>query len=119
MVAPTRIAAGIPAKVHDAAALGVPVVTTDLIAAQLGWTPGVDVLASSDPAVFAKLCVELHGDRERWESLRRSALARVRAECSPERFTRTVREILAAVPASRAPHAAASAEVAASPAPAG
>jgi GT2 family glycosyltransferase len=119
MVAPTRIAAGIPAKVHDAAALGVPVVTTDLIAAQLGWTPGVDVLASSDPAVFAKLCVELHGDRERWESLRRSALARVRAECSPERFTRTVREILAAVPASRAPHAAASAGVAASPAPAG
>jgi glycosyltransferase involved in cell wall biosynthesis len=119
MVAPTRIAAGIPTKVHDAAALGVPVVTTALIASQLGWTPGVDVLASSDPAVFAKLCIELHGERDLWESLRRSALERVSAECSPERFTRTVREILAAVPAPRATPSAASADVAASPAPAG
>jgi O-antigen biosynthesis protein len=101
MVAPTRIAAGIPHKVHEAAALGVPVVTTDLIGSQLGWTPGRDVLASSDPAEFAKLCVQLHEDATMWERLRESALERVRAECSPEAFGATVREILAAVPGLR------------------
>jgi GT2 family glycosyltransferase len=118
MVAPTRIAAGIPTKVHDAAALGVPVVTTDLIASQLGWTPGVDVLASSDPAAFAKLCVELHSDRELWARVRSAALERVSAECSPERFSRTMREILAAVAAREARHAGGPAPVAAAPAPA-
>jgi O-antigen biosynthesis protein len=118
MVAPTRIAAGIPTKVHDAAALGVPVVTTDLIASQLGWTPGVDVLASSDPAAFAKLCVELHSDRELWARVRSAALERVSAECSPERFSRTMREILAAVAARDARHTGGAAPAAATPAPA-
>jgi GT2 family glycosyltransferase len=118
MVAPTRIAAGIPFKVHDAAALGVPVVTTDIIAAQLGWTPGEDVLASSDPAVFAKLCVELAGNRELWERLRRSALARVTAECSPEAFRSTLREILAAAPDAGAMRVASGHATAAAPAPA-
>ena len=102
MVAPTRIAAGIPHKVHEAAAHGVPVVTTDLIASLLGWTPGRDVLASADPAEFAKLCVQLHEDAALWERLRESALGRVRTECSPEAFRATVRDILAAVPAMRA-----------------
>jgi O-antigen biosynthesis protein len=102
MVAPTRIAAGIPHKVHEAAGLGVPVVTTDLIAQLLGWTPGRDVLASSDPAQFARLCAELHDDRALWERVRGAALERVRIDCSPEAFRRTVREILAAVPEIRA-----------------
>lgn len=101
MVAPTRIAAGIPHKVHHAAALGVPVVTTDIIAAQTGWRPGHDLLASSDPARFAELCAQLHADGGLWERVRRSALERVRSECSPEAFRTTVREILATVPVSR------------------
>src|SRR6185436_9003382 len=37
-IAPTRYAAGISHKVHEAAAHGLPVITTSLIAAQLGWT---------------------------------------------------------------------------------
>ena len=98
MVAPTRIAAGIPHKVHHAAALGVPVVTTDIIAAQTGWRPGHDLLASSEPARFAELCVELHGNSRLWECVRRGALERVRSECSPEAFRATVRDILATVP---------------------
>jgi GT2 family glycosyltransferase len=114
MVAPTRIAAGIPHKVHEAAALGVPVVTTDIIAAQLGWTAGVDVLASSDPAGFAKLCIELHDDPGLWARVRRSALERVSAECAPESYTRTVREILASIPPCAARRSAGGASVPAS-----
>jgi GT2 family glycosyltransferase len=101
MVAPTRIASGIPHKVHDAAALGVPVVTTDLIARQLGWTPGTDLLASGEAAAFAAHCAELHENEALWLRVRRSALERVAADCSPQRFGATVREIVAAVPALR------------------
>lgn len=36
-VAPTRFSAGIPLKVCEAAAAGIPVVATDLVFAQLGW----------------------------------------------------------------------------------
>jgi GT2 family glycosyltransferase len=98
VVAPTRIAAGIPHKVHTVAALGVPVVTTDIIAALLGWKPGEDLLASSDPAEFARLCAQLHDDAALWNRVRQAALDRVATDCSPAAFRATVREILAAVP---------------------
>jgi hypothetical protein len=102
MVAPTRIAAGIPHKVHDVAALGVPVVTTDIIAKLLGWTPGEELLATSDPNEFARLCVRLHDDPDLWNRLRQAALSRVATECSPVAFRATIREVLAAVPSLRA-----------------
>src|SRR5262249_4608399 len=37
-VAPTRYAAGIPHKAHEAAARGIPIVATPLLASQLGWS---------------------------------------------------------------------------------
>src|SRR5262249_14438914 len=49
-IAPTRYAAGIPHKVHEAAARGVPVVATPLIASQLGWTDGDCLLVAADAA---------------------------------------------------------------------
>src|SRR5690606_34609257 len=42
VVVPTRYAAGIPHKAHHVASLGVPMVATDLIVEQLGWTGGED-----------------------------------------------------------------------------
>jgi hypothetical protein len=117
MIAPTRIAAGIPHKVHDAAALGVPVVATDIIASLLGWTPGSDLLASSDPAEFARLCVQLHDDPVLWNRLRSAALERVTEDCAPAAFRRTVREILAAVPSLRARGAARQSPMVSDPAP--
>jgi GT2 family glycosyltransferase len=99
MVVPTRFAAGIPHKAHQAAALGVPMVVTDLIREQLRWDAGQELMAASDPAGFAEACARVHEDAALWERIRYGALERVRAECSPERFRRTVREVLAAVPA--------------------
>ena len=106
MVVPTRFAAGIQHKVHQAAALGVPMVVTDLIREQMGWEADREVLVASDAAGFAAACARLHGDPALWARIREGALDRVRAECSPERFRRTVRELLAAVPAAQSgPHA--------------
>src|SRR5207248_6502340 len=61
-VAPTRFGAGIPLKIQEAAAHGVPVVTTSLMRKQLGWEEGVDLLTADDAPAFARRCAELYGD---------------------------------------------------------
>jgi GT2 family glycosyltransferase/SAM-dependent methyltransferase len=93
-IAPTRFAAGIPLKAHQAASFGVPMVVTDLIAGQLGWQVGRDLLAASDGPSFAAECVRLYRSPQLWESIRRNAMERVREDCSPERFRETVSQLL-------------------------
>lgn len=97
VVAPTRIAAGIPLKVYEAAAAGVPTVTTDLLASQTGWKPGQDLLAANSASGFATACARLYRDRQLWEAIRRSALERVVHDCSRERFRSAVRQLLASI----------------------
>jgi GT2 family glycosyltransferase len=99
MVVPTRFAAGVPHKVHQAAALGVPVVGTDLIVKQIGWRPDHEILAGSSPDQFAKACARLFTDKPLWTRIRQNALERCREECSPIAFAETVQRILATVPA--------------------
>lgn len=94
MVAPTRFAAGIPHKVHQAAAFGVPVVATTLIAEQASWLDGHDLLAASDASGFAEACTRLHRDEALWTAIRGNALDRCAADCSPETFRRSVGVIL-------------------------
>ena len=93
-VAPTRFAAGVPFKVHEAAARGLPVVTTSLIANQLGWQRGVDLLVADDPESFADKCIKLYQDSVLWNSLRSNALNRVSEDCSPARFSKTLEAII-------------------------
>ena len=52
-VAPTRYSAGISLKVIEAAARGVPIVCTPLVARQLGWISGEELLTAETPAEFA------------------------------------------------------------------
>ncbi|MBR8827141.1 MAG: tetratricopeptide repeat protein [Gomphosphaeria aponina SAG 52.96 = DSM 107014] len=94
-VAPTRYAAGIPHKVHEAVGRGLPVVTTPLIAQQLGWKPELELLVGDRAAKFASQCVRLYNDAELWAKIRNNGLKRVKTECSPDAFTETLREILA------------------------
>jgi GT2 family glycosyltransferase len=98
LVVPTRFAAGIPHKAHQAAALGIPMVVTGLIARQLGWRDGDEVLVADDPAGFAAACARLYADAALWEHIRQSALARVRQDCSPDAFDAKLREIVASLP---------------------
>jgi GT2 family glycosyltransferase len=98
MVVPTRLGAGIPHKVHQAAALGIPMVVTGLIADQLGWQDGQEVLVADDSAAFAEAVARLYRDQALWERLRRGALDRVRVECAPSAFRAQLRATLANVP---------------------
>ena len=95
-VAPTRYAAGIPHKIHESAARGLPVVATELVAAQLGWHDNIELLIGKDADSFAQKCIELYRNQELWMKLRQTGLDRVKAECSKEAFDRTLKEILAA-----------------------
>jgi glycosyltransferase involved in cell wall biosynthesis len=101
-VAPTRFAAGLPLKVCEAAAHGIPVVGTGLIARQLGWQAGRDLLVGDDAESFARACIRLHTDADTWAAVRAAALRQVRSQCSRERFRSTVAALL-----SPAPHTAA------------
>jgi GT2 family glycosyltransferase len=89
-IAPTRYAAGIPHKVHEAAARGLPVVSTPLLASQLGWADDDPFLVAGTAESFAAKCVQLYTDSDLWAKLRASGLRRAQAECSPESFERSV-----------------------------
>jgi O-antigen biosynthesis protein len=97
-IAPTRFAAGIPHKVHEASANGLPAVTTHLIGSQLGWVNGVDILTADTPGEFAEACRTLYENSQLWNSIRTGALARLEDECSPEKFSVTVKALVDDVP---------------------
>ena len=86
VIAPTRFAAGIPLKVLHAAGHGVPVVCTRLLAGQLGWQEGRDLLAADTAAEFAESCAALHTNEALWRHLRREALARVSTDYGCDGF---------------------------------
>ncbi|GBQ22972.1 glycosyltransferase [Acetobacter estunensis NRIC 0472] len=95
-VAPTRFAGGIPYKIHESAALGLPVVASDLLIEQLGWTAERDILSGGkpDPQRFAASIVELYRNQALWGNVRDAAIGRVEQECDPARFDAAVAGIL-------------------------
>ena len=95
-LSPIRFAAGISIKILEAAAAGLPVVGTKLMAQQLGWQPGTELEAGDDPAQMAKVAIALYDDAERWESVRVSAWRRLSSEHSEEVFRRGLRAVLEA-----------------------
>lgn len=94
-LAPTRYAAGVPHKAHEAAAYGLPLVTTTLLARQLGWTSGQELLSADTTESYAAAVVRAYQDATLWTHLRTQALARVTADCDPARFTQVLSEVLA------------------------
>lgn len=93
-VAPTRYSAGVPLKIYEAAARGVPVVASPLLAQQLGWQDGVELLVAESPAEFAEKCALLYRDPHLWQTLRHKALQRVAKDCSREFFKEQLRKAI-------------------------
>jgi glycosyltransferase involved in cell wall biosynthesis len=94
VVVPTRYAAGVPFKAHEAAAQGVPMVVSPIIASQLRWIHERDYLAASDLNQMADLCIRLYRDRDTWNSIRTKSLARVAAELSPAAVSDGLQRVL-------------------------
>ena len=84
VVAPARFAAGNSYKVHEAAALGVPVVASELLREQIGWANGQELLSvpvGETGEEFARAVIALQQDAELWLKVRKAALERVALEC--------------------------------------
>jgi glycosyltransferase involved in cell wall biosynthesis len=101
-VAPARYAAGLPYKVHEAASYGLPLVVSSLLAGQLGWRDGCELLAvdTADPAEFARRIIALYRDPALWQTLRDNALARVRTDHGRAQYETAVRQVLEGTTAS-------------------
>ena len=98
-VAPTRYAAGVAYKIHEAASFGLPIVTTSLIAGQTGWNHGTELLAAdeTDPQAFARQLIALYRDERLWQRLQHNAAARLRLENNENDYRRALGSILANV----------------------
>ena len=95
-VAPTRFAAGVPYKVLEAAAFGLPVVATSLLAEDLGWRNGEALACASadDAEAFAQAVLELHGNERLWNRLRVSALEHLTQDYDEAGFASRLRDVL-------------------------
>ena len=85
LLAPTRFAAGLPHKVQHGMAMGIPVVTTELIASQMGWSNGEGPMASNNAWEFASHIARLYNDPGLWEQVQAAGLACISRECHPQR----------------------------------
>jgi glycosyltransferase involved in cell wall biosynthesis len=93
-IAPTRYAAGIPIKILEAASHGLPIVATSLLADQLGWRNGVELLVADTDEEIAAACIKLHEDEKLWRSMRDAAGQRIRDEHHPEICAASLRILL-------------------------
>jgi GT2 family glycosyltransferase len=94
-VAPTRYSAGIPIKVIEAAARGIPCVVGPVLAAQLGWNDEEEVLVGYDASDFGAKCAALYVNEELWQEIRARALAKVTKQFSAGQFAEAVQKIIA------------------------
>lgn len=98
-VAPTRFAGGIPFKVHEAAAHGLPVVASTLLCNQVGWVDGQDILdgGDDDPERFADRIASVYADEALWYAIRDGALSRIGLEHDPDQYRARLGDILEGV----------------------
>ena len=85
-IVPTFLAAGIPHKVHMAAAHGLPTVITKLIAAQTGFVHEREALIADTEGEFVAAVARLLTDDDLWRRISSAAWERVGTDCSGETF---------------------------------
>jgi len=85
-IAPHRYAAGLPGKVLEAAAHGVPCVASKLLATQLGWHHGVELLSAATAPDYARSVIQLYSDETLWTNIRNGALNAMKRTHSEKAF---------------------------------
>jgi glycosyltransferase involved in cell wall biosynthesis len=92
-IAPVFIATGIPLKVLNAVAAGLPVVGTSRMADLLQWPPSA--LPTANTAIdFAQLILDLYEDELRWVQVQKSSQELIRDNYSIDGFEKNLLKIL-------------------------
>ena len=94
-IAPARFAAGVAAKVIEAACHGLPVVGSAVLARQLGWACGSEIVTARNAAEFAAGIRRLDRDDALWRRVQQRAEARAADQFNPDRFAAAVRDAVA------------------------
>jgi GT2 family glycosyltransferase/SAM-dependent methyltransferase len=93
-VSPVRYAAGVPIKIIEATAAGLPTAGSLLMAKQLSWAPGTEIVGEDNADALAEASVYLHEDSVRWEAMRSASQARLAAEHGAVHFRDQLRLLL-------------------------
>lgn len=99
-IAPTRFSAGIPIKILEATANGLPCVATTVLAEQLSWQEGQELRVAevNDAHTFADACAALLQDDDLWAHTLSVAQARYLSEFSAAAAQLQVKECLTTGP---------------------
>jgi glycosyltransferase involved in cell wall biosynthesis len=90
-LAPHRFAAGVPLKVIEAMAHGVPCVVSRLLGDQLELEDGQGVLIADDTEDFAEKVGRLYGDKRFWADQQRKAMQVISERYDPGRMREMLR----------------------------
>ncbi len=101
-VAPVRFAGGVPAKVIEAVAGGVPTVASALLVRQLGWRDGMDIRSAKDAQAFASGIAALLGDDDAWQRQQLAGWEQCEQRYDVQKFASTLQGVLAMPPATGA-----------------
>lgn len=96
-VATTRFATGIPWKVHEAMAHGIPCVISRLLADQLKVVDDVDAMVANNAQDAIEKTVRLYQDKELWLKIRENGFKLIQRDCDPEDFKAIIAANLASI----------------------
>ena len=101
-VAPARFAGGVPMKVIEAAANGIPTVASAVLVRQLGWRDGLEIVGARDASAFAWAIAKLLDDDTAWQRQQLAGLELCATRYDPEVFGEALRRALLDQPESGA-----------------
>ncbi len=93
-IAPIHFGSGIPIKVIEAAAHGLPIVTTSYIAKQLQWRGDAELLVADEAGQFADHVFRLLTDDALWLQIRKNLFHGVKKDFSLQSFQQTLASLV-------------------------
>lgn len=96
-VVPHQYAGGIPWKLTESWANGIPAVVSPLIAEEFGIADGQEVLVGKDSGQFARSVIRLHSEKDLWEAIQRNGFDFIRKTHDSAEYRNTLKAVLEAV----------------------